>query len=1174
VAAVVACLAGGLPGLAAPAAGAAAAPGVTAHAAGNPFCRGLGKHYQASSGAYVFCRREQPHRSSGVPGHPPAGKPVPGAPGNVDAASSAEDVSPGGLRGYGQSETSIAASGQYVVEAWNDATALTSGCPSPKAQVTAFGFSSNGGKTFTDLKGLPDAQCFQSFSDPGKGDIYQGDPSVVAYRAGGHTYFYISSLYDNYFREGQSFVALAACQVTGSGSWASLHCGQPVIAGASTQCQTSGRGGSRRFCSFLDKDYLTIDPAHGRLYVAFTEFTLGNTSQIVASPCDLGTPAGRAGLAGGTPAAPVCEHGTPLHKAGKNKLAGKPYLIVQPGDPAGCEYEGAYPAADTASGSLYVGYEFNWSTDTPFNLDPPCFNKRAQNIVAGVPWRCLVLRAVSPCAGPAARASVPITSISGALLPGYVPSSLANDFPRLAVSDPAHAVSMVWNDTRYHPYGDILLQSFALGSLHPVQARPVILDTPHHGGLAFLPAVRTATADGLLDVSWYSRNSLTTSDTTLNAALGVSPCTTSTPHANIAITNMSSDWGHQTFDVAPDFGDYTDSALNATGSKPYVGHTLYIAWTDGRTGVPQPYEAHLPAAVRATHHQVAASGSPFCQGLGRKFGASSAAYAYCRGARPHGPAGPHAHDPAAGNPVPGAPGNADAASPAEDVSPNGERGYGQSDTSIAASGRYVVEAWNDTTGRFSGCPSPKAQITGLGFSSDGGKTFTDLEGPPDARCAKDIYWGDPSVAAYRAGGHTYFYISSLFDPPFELVGPKSFVALAACQVTGSGSWASLHCGQPVIAGASTQCLTTPGFPPLCSFLDKPFLTIDPAHRRLYAAYTEFRLFDRPVGALTDQGAIEVSACDLGTAAGHAGPAGGTAAAPVCEHGTPLHKAGGNKLAGKPYLTVQQPDDRRHCEYEGAYPAADTASGSLYVGYEYNWSTSFFGPTQCYNTPIQNMITKVPRRCLALRTVSPCAGPAARAAVPITSISAAFLPGYVPNGSGYQPNDFPRLAVSGPAHAVSMVWNDTRYHPYGDILLQSFTLGSLHPVQARPVVLDTPHHGGLAFLPAVRTATADGLLDVSWYSRNSLTTSDTTLNAALGVSPRATSTPHTNVAIANVASNWDHQSYDFPPDFGDYTDSALTATGSKPYVGHTLYIAWTDGRTGVPQPFEAHLPAGR
>jgi hypothetical protein len=585
------------------------------------------------------------------------------------------------------------------------------------------------------------------------------------------------------------------------------------------------------------------------------------------------------------------------------------------------------------------------------------------------------------------------------------------------------------------------------------------------------------------------------------------------------------------------------------------------------TGPPGPAAGAAPAAV-----------SPFCRGLGTRFLASPSAWAFCKGLRLHRPSG-RAAAPAAGIAAAGSPGNVDAASPAEDVTPAGARVYGQPEASIAASGRYVVEAWNDTTGRFSACPSPKAQVIGLGFSSDGGAHFTDLQGPPDTRCIRDIYWGEPSVVAYRAGGHIYFYISSMFDPPSPAVfGDMSFVALAACQVTGSGGRAGLRCGQPVITGASSQCLITGTGPSdrFCSFLDKPFLAIDPAHGRLYTTFTEFRLFDAPVnqGAATDQGAIEGSACDLGTPAGGPGPAGGTPAAPMCEHGTPLRNIGHDKLAGQPYLTIQPPDDRRHCEYEGAYPAIDPATGDLYAGYEYNWSTSFFGPTACYNTPIQDVVASVPAHCLVLRLVSPCGGPAARAAVPITSMSSAFLPGYIPGNQGAQPNDFPRLAVSDRAGTVSMVWNDTRFHPYGDVLLQSFTLRSLRAVQHTPVVLDTPHHGGLTFMPAVRTATAAGLLDVTWFSRNSLSTAETTVKAALGVSPRATATPHANVTITSTASNWDDQSYYFIPDFGTYTDNALTATGTKPYVGNTLYVAWTDGRTGVPQPFAAHLPAGR
>ncbi len=52
-----------------------------------------------------------------------------------------------------------------------------------------------------------------------------------------------------------------------------------------------------------------------------------------------------------------------------------------------------------------------------------------------------------------------------------------------------------------------------------------------------------------------------------------------------------------------------------------------------------------------------AAGNPFCQGPGRKYQASPAAHAYCRGTQPHGPSGQFAHTPAAGKPVPGAPGN-------------------------------------------------------------------------------------------------------------------------------------------------------------------------------------------------------------------------------------------------------------------------------------------------------------------------------------------------------------------------------------------------------------------------------------------------------------------------------------------------------------------------------------
>jgi hypothetical protein len=88
---------------------------------------------------------------------------------------------------------------------------------------------------------------------------------------------------------------------------------------------------------------------------------------------------------------------------------------------------------------------------------------------------------------------------------------------------------------------------------------------------------------------------------------------------------------------------------------------------------------------------------------------------------------------------------------------------------------------------------------------------------------------------------------------------------------------------------------------------------------------------------------------------------------------------------------------------------------------------------------------------------PCAGPSARTAVPVVSMEGVFVPGH----NRFPASDFPRLAVSGKFGTVSMVWNDARFHPFGDILLQSFSKRPLRPVQAKPVTLDQPHNGGLS-----------------------------------------------------------------------------------------------------------------
>jgi hypothetical protein len=49
---------------------------------------------------------------------------------------------------------------------------------------------------------------------------------------------------------------------------------------------------------------------------------------------------------------------------------------------------------------------------------------------------------------------------------------------------------------------------------------------------------------------------------------------------------VSTDWLATSSVIIPNFGDYTDNYVSSSD-------ILYVAWSDGRTGVPQPEEAHL-----------------------------------------------------------------------------------------------------------------------------------------------------------------------------------------------------------------------------------------------------------------------------------------------------------------------------------------------------------------------------------------------------------------------------------------------------------------------------------------------------------------------------------------------------------------------------------------------------
>ena len=532
------------------------------------FCSKLGKTIQASSGAQMYCFGAQ---ANGAPIH--SRQAIKSFGPNVNAADPNEDVSLSGVRAYGQSETSVAASGHYAVEAWNDSTGFFSACGAPqnKEQLTGFGFSANSGASFTDLGGLPNADCNNT--------SYEGDPSVESWTHGGKTYFYVSSLFDpiSSSADQRSQIAMAACVASGQGPSAALTCSQPIIIASSSECTSIF--GPPPFCSFLDKDFLSIDTKHGLLYASFTEFGFtpdlsASTDIIELAVCDIGN-----GALGGTAAAPVCTNGS----SGSDLAPAAPYLVVADTDPAGCENEGAYPAVDPAKGDVYVAYEHNWSTALSGFGCFPGPQSPVQNVMNYIPASCLTLPTAT--CGPAATKAVNITSMQGAFIPGYNRFPM-NDFPRLAVSDAKTTVSMVWNDARYNIGGDILMQSMNLVTLGNTSAAPVVLNSDR-GGWHFLPGLRNTNQNGLLNVSWYSRSSANTAITDVTAALDVNARSTATPH-NILVTTVSSDWNSVSSDIVPNFGDYTDNyTINTASNTP--GSRDFVAWSDGRLGVPQPF---------------------------------------------------------------------------------------------------------------------------------------------------------------------------------------------------------------------------------------------------------------------------------------------------------------------------------------------------------------------------------------------------------------------------------------------------------------------------------------------------------------------------------------------------------------------------------------------------------
>jgi hypothetical protein len=460
--------------------------------------------------------------------------------------------------------------------------------------------------------------------------------------------------------------------------------------------------------------------------------------------------------------------------------------------------------------------------------------------------------------------------------------------------------------------------------------------------------------------------------------------------------------------------------------------------------------------------------------------------------------------------------NVDAANPNEDVT------TGQSETAIAAAGSLVTAAWNDGTGFFvSPSTNRKASLTGVGFSRNGGQSFTDLGGLPNNNPTQ-TWFGDASVVAVDGGA--YFIVSSLYLPIGCITGtPTTYaIAISVGHVTATG----VNFTNPIIAANGGNACSSSGG---TAFLDKDFMRYEPITRTLAISYTRFSF----TGFGTGQ--IEVVKAHVPTIA---------SALTSASFSAPI---------------VVWPEES-NVENEGAYPVvvynSATRAADVYVAWERNWgSNSFNGDPYIYIHAAE----------IHSGTASPriTGGPSNPVVVTagqlnsnghggVKSLDLVPIPGYSRGTS----NDFPRIAWGQIAQRIVVVWNDASHHPLGDIFLRAFATGLTSPGAIEK--LNADNTGAVHMFPAV-CFESNGSMVTSWYDRRNFVPDSAWTDLFADIRPSPYATSH-NFKVTTTPTNWNATSSIIIPNFGDYTDNACTA--------NSAFFTWSDGRLGCSQPFVA------
>jgi hypothetical protein len=464
--------------------------------------------------------------------------------------------------------------------------------------------------------------------------------------------------------------------------------------------------------------------------------------------------------------------------------------------------------------------------------------------------------------------------------------------------------------------------------------------------------------------------------------------------------------------------------------------------------------------------------------------------------------------------------NVDAADPQEDLL------AGQSETAIAASrSGHVMVAWNDATGfSFLQGNRLQASLTGVGYSADGGHSFTDLVGLRNPN--PDQQWsGDPTVVSIDGGSH--FIVGSLFLPSIAACGDGKPAQLTIAVEVLTPTATGVAMGKPVmVSHAGNVCaLFGNNPPPNIAFLDKDFLSWDGSSRTLVASFTRFFISGNHSG----QGEIDIARAHVPAVA--------------------------TQLSSSDFHTVTVWPEELSDENEGAYPAV-APGGDTYVAWERNVTTNLFnGDPHVYehlalvpaeaNAPVRGgkqnpvVITK------GQTNATPVGG--------VRSLDGTVIAGYN-RGLG---NDFPRIAWNRAKDRVDAAWNDGSLHALGDIWVRSFT-----PDLGASSVIGRANDGSdfaLHFLPGL-SVRSNGQICTSWYDRSRFgpDSARTDYTGECRATPRS---PGADFPISTGSTDWTNTSSLITPNFGDYTDNTS--------VGGTTYYTWSDGRLGTPQPFTDH-----